>query len=266
MFPALTESMLRRALRQKDLRVDGVRTGEDCLLEPGAVVSVYIDDRYLLPSIELCYEEDRFVVAVKPAGIAVEGPGGLAQCLGVQLGQEVYPAHRLDVPTHGLVMLAKSHAYEKILMDLFRSRELAKTYRCVVSGKPVNASAAGILETGLKKHPKSALVTVCALDAPGAKRAKTGYRVIKTTKKCSLLEVDLYTGRTHQIRVHMAHLGCPIIGDDKYGDREINRALKNPPLALCACKLTLFQKEGPLEDLYGRVFEMRPTFMKDWEN
>jgi 23S rRNA pseudouridine1911/1915/1917 synthase len=123
---------------------------------------------------------------------------------------------------------------------------LTKQYQCIVLGAPPKRQ--GIVETGLNKNPKTALVTVCAPHAPGAKIAKTGYSVLDTREGRSLLKIDLFTGRTHQIRVHMAYLGCPILGDDKYGDRMANRRYGADQLSLCASYLALHPQSGPLRD------------------
>lgn len=262
MFPALTESMLRRALRQRDLRVNGVRTGTDVCLHGGDIVEVYIDDRYLTPSVPVLYQDDRILVADKPAGIAVEGAGGLCALLAARLGAPLYPVHRLDVPTRGIVLMAKTPDCEKALLALFKDRMLTKQYQCIVLGAPPKRQ--GIVETGLNKNPKTALVTVCAPHAPGAKIAKTGYSVLDTREGRSLLKIDLFTGRTHQIRVHMAYLGCPILGDDKYGDRMANRRYGADQLSLCASYLALHPQSGPLRDLAGHVFKIDQPFEKEW--
>ena len=176
MFPALTESMLRRALRQKDLRVNGVKVGQDCALLPGDTVAVYIDDRFLFPSVPVLYEDEHILVADKPGGISVQGEGGVVTLLSNRQKSPVYPVHRLDVLTRGILVLAKNRADEAALLDVFRDRELEKQYQCIVVGKPPKQK--DMVETYLLKDAKTAKVRVCAPNAPGAKLSRTGYQVL----------------------------------------------------------------------------------------
>ena len=251
MFPALTESMLCRALRQKDVRVDGVRVNSDRLLVPGNEVAVYIDDRYLFPSIPCLYQDAHLMVVNKPAGIPVTGERSVESLLRASFG-EVFPVHRLDVPTSGLLVLAKTAAAKEALEAAFRERRIEKTYSCVTVGKPPKAK--GHLETYLLKDSKNAFVRVVDAPGRGAVLAVTDYELMRANGPTSRVQVRIHTGRTHQIRVHMAYLGCPILGDDKYGDREANRRLGAKRLYLCASRLRFLHMPPPLDALTGRTF------------
>ena len=144
------------------------------------------------------------------------------------------------------------------LEDVFRRRLVEKTYQCQVVGRPPKNS--GHIENFLFKDAKSAKVFVCEKPEKGALLAVTDYELVKAEGPTSLLRVRIYTGRTHQIRVHMAYLGCPVLGDDKYGDRDANRRLGAKRLCLCACRLRFPALPAPLEGLSGAAFEIEPTF------
>ena len=133
---------------------------------------------------------------------------------------EVYPVHRLDANTQGLVLLARTRAMQAELESLFYTHEVKKLYHAVVLGRP---KARGSLVHYGKKDAAGAVMRLCGEEEPGAQRMSLDYRVLAAGEGCSLVEIDLHTGRTHQIRVQMAAMGHPVLGDDKYGDREANR-------------------------------------------
>lgn len=256
MFPSLTEAMLRRALRQRDFRVNGARTGEDVKLYPGDELAVYIDERYLAPSVEVVWHDARVAVINKPSGMEYDEAVAIAA---TALGAEnVYPVHRLDAATCGLLAMALDKAAEEALLAAFRARRVDKTYRCVVKGAPPKDAA--LIKNYLRKDAGAGRVDVFDRPTPGALTAISEYKVIKTRGRVSLLSIRLHTGRTHQIRAQMAHLGCPVLGDDKYGDREFNRAMDCRRLRLCSCALKLHFPEGELAYLDGRSFEISAPF------
>lgn len=128
-------------------------------------------------------------------------------------------ANRLDRNTSGLVLAGKTLAGQQFLSEVLRTRDARKTYHCVVLGE---VSEEATKKAYLTKDPATNLVTIHATEYPGSKEIRTRFRPIKTNGSITLLEVDLLTGRTHQIRAHMAYLGHPVIGDVKYGDDAAN--------------------------------------------
>ena len=169
-----------------------------------------------------------------------------------------FPAacHRLDNQTSGLCLFAKNRQAWEILGDVFRERRLEKYYECLVRGIPKPARA----ECGawLVKDARAARVRVLDHPAPGAKAIATGYETLEAGP-VSRLRVHLMTGRTHQIRAHLAALGHPILGDDVYGDRMWNREKKTRSLKLCAVSLRL-NTRGAMPQLDGKFFQIRAPF------
>ena len=264
MLPDVPEYALREAFQKKDVKVNGQRVGMDALVVPGAEVKIYtrdLENKQLL--IQIVYEDENVLVVFKPAGISCEldAKGGrtLTQMLLLQkpeLKVEPLLCHRLDNPTEGLIILAKTDTAQTELQDAFRSRRIHKEYTCVVLGTPVPAHA--ILEHYLVKDAKRAKVRVIPHESLEAKRIVTEYTVIQKGE-CGRLKICLHTGRTHQIRAHMAFIGHPVLGDDQYGDREANKYYKARRLMLCSTKLS-FELDGQLSYLNQLNLYCQPTF------
>ena len=152
------------------------------------------------------------------------------------------------------MICAKTAEALRILNERIKERELEKRYLCVVHGKPKPAE--GLIENFLRRDEKRKQVTLHKTRVPGAKTAKTRYRTLASNGKLSLVECELLTGRTHQIRAHMASIGCPLLGDGKYGTNELNRPYRENGQLLYAYSLTFHFEEdaGALAYLNGRTF------------
>jgi len=261
------EYALREAFQKKDVKVDGKRVGMDAMLVPGSEVRIYTRD--LVPKvvkIPILHEDEHLLVAVKPAGISCEADakGGrtLPEILYAQMKHEKPDAavpllcHRLDNPTAGLIVLAKSEDVQAELQDAFRSHRIHKEYTCLVRGTPEPSHA--LLQHWLYKDAQNARVRVVPQERRGAKSIATEYFVLQSGE-CARLRILLHTGRTHQIRAHMAFIGHPLLGDDQYGDRDFNRLHKCRKLMLCATRLS-FDLQGRFAYLNERVFTCKPDF------
>jgi 23S rRNA pseudouridine955/2504/2580 synthase len=168
-----------------------------------------------LKRITVLFEDEDCIILNKPAGLAVQGGEGVGASLDTILAEEWSPrpllVHRLDRDTSGLILTAKNREAAARFSALFAGRGIAKYYLAVVRGRP--QADQGVIRLDL--------------DIRGEKKAaETGFRRISGDGDHSLLELELGTGRMHQIRRHLAQTGVPILGDDKYGDFALNRELR----------------------------------------
>ena len=193
-----------------------------------------------LPAFRACsavYEDGDMLVVDKNPGTEVETD--LVSELSA-ITDPLYPVHRLDANTVGLVVLAKTEAAEGELLDAFARHDTGKVYHAVLVGMPDKREGT-LIHYGLKDEEK-AFVRLVPKDTPGAQRMELRYRILEARGGLSKAEIQLMTGRTHQIRVQMAALGCPVLGDDKYGDREANKRYRQKRQLLLAKRLTVFGK------------------------
>lgn len=167
-----------------------------------------------MKDIPIIYEDEGILIVNKPCGIPVQGGEGitvtLLDILARQCGQPVYPVHRLDKDTAGLLVIAKNSKFASEYTRLFADGALRKTYQAVCFNQPPNNSGVIVASVGKKGSEKP---------------SETRYRLLGSANGASLLELELGTGRMHQIRVHLASIGTPVIADDKYGDFTKNKAV-----------------------------------------
>ncbi len=255
-FPMAAESELRSSLKRRDIRVNGLRVSENVPLHSDDLVVWYT--AWSAPELPIVYEDEQIIIINKPAGISTdmqEDGAFSVEEWGRERGASL--VHRLDQQTSGLLALARGEGAREALDEAVRRRQLTKTYHCIVIGAPEKRH--DLLRAYLVKDAKRALVTVSDVPGPFAKEIVTEYDVAEAGGGLSLLRVTLHTGRTHQIRAHMAFIGCPLLGDDKYGSREHNRRYRARRLMLCATGLC-FHTEGRLAYLSGRCFDIAPPF------
>lgn len=193
-----------------------------------------------LPAFRVCsavYEDEDMLVVDKEPGTEVETD--LLSELSA-ISSPLYPVHRLDANTMGLVALAKNESAEADLLDAFARHDTGKVYEAILVGVP-QQRAGTLVHYGLKDEARS-FMRLVPKDTPGALRMELSYRITEVRGGLSKAEIQLMTGRTHQIRVQMAALGCPVLGDDKYGDREANKRLRQKRQLLVAKRLTIAGK------------------------
>ena len=249
-FSLLPESALRSAFLARDVKMNGVRCNGETMVRPGAEITIFTPCRAELPVI---FENERLLAIDKPAGISCDADayGSITVLDWARMhaagAYEPRMCHRLDNRTSGLTVLAKDDQTERALLNMFASHAGNKTYACLVRGTPEPARARRV--AWLRKDARRARVQILQREAAGAKPIETVYQVMRSGP-VSLLRVTLLTGRTHQIRAHMAALGHPVLGDDQYGDREFNRKWGNGALMLRSVELTL-QTQGEILDIDG---------------
>ena len=252
---------------RRDVKLDGRRIPREEKARAGQELKIYLpDDGEEQSLMQVVYEDGDVLLVNKPAGISVEpdGKGGvtLTELCARHVretdtaAEEPAACHRLDNQTSGLCLFAKNQRALEILQDTFRKREMDKYYECLVRGipKPPRAEC----RAWLVKDAKAGRVQVTDHPVPEGKPILTGYETPEAGP-VSRLRVHLMTGRTHQIRAHLAALGHPILGDDVYGDRKWNREKKARTLRLCAVSLRL-DTGGALPGLDGKEFSIPAPF------
>ena len=260
-FPSLSNSLFYKTLRKKDIRINDLRISENVILHTGDNVKIYISDEFLSPAIQkkinVIYEDSNIIIADKPAQIEVVGNNSLTALLKSQLNlQYLEPCHRLDRNTTGLILFAKNQEALNILLDKFKNHEIEKHYIAMVYGIPKDRVKT--LQAYLFKDNKKSQVYISEVAKKGYVPITTKYAILSTNKgkNYSVLDVELLTGKTHQIRAHLAYIGYPIIGDGKYGKNEINKRFGAKTQRLCSYKLKFaFKTDSTLLNyLNGKEF------------
>ncbi len=293
-FPAIPASLMYKSIRTKNIKVNRKRCTPDQKLCEGDLVDIWLKDEFFVQPphkydftqasdrIDVVYEDENVLIVNKPQGLIVHQDEQYeSDTLIFRIQKYLYnkgeynpddehsfaPAlvNRIDRNTSGMVISAKNAAALRILNAKMKSREIHKKYLCIVCGRPNPPEAT--LEGYLEKNESQNRVYIETKRSATGKTIRTHYKVLDTVGQFSLVEVDLLTGRTHQIRAHMASIGHPLLGDGKYGTNKINRGSGYSKQVLCSYQLTFaFTTDAEeLNYLSGKRFELEDIpFVKDF--
>jgi len=262
-FPLISKNLFYTYLRKKCFKINGihVRTGKE-VLQADDLLSFFVDDKYFAKgsqresAIEILFEDEQMMVANKPEGLLSHPDEKLheedlltvlAKEKGVPFGTYSL-ANRLDFNTSGLIIIGKNPLITRALNDAAMRDQIKKYYRCLVVGyleKPKDE-----LHAWLLKDEVSALVRISNVFLPKSQEIITKYQVLDEGNGLSLLEIELLTGKTHQIRAHFAAIDHPVLGDPLYGNERLNKRFGVAKQALWASKLT-FAISDPQSPLFG---------------
>lgn len=294
-FPNLPQAMMYKSIRKKDIKLNGKRCEISTRLQEGDRLTMYLKDEFFQTApkeydflkaplkLEIVYEDENLLLLDKKPGLIVHPDEtyhfdsliARVQHYLYQKGEynpeaenAFAPAliNRIDRNTGGIVMAAKNAETLRIMNQKVKDRELQKRYLCIVYGRMEQPEA--LLTGYLEKNEAQNRVYISQKPSPGAKSIRTRYRVLEEKSKFSLLEVELLTGRTHQIRAHLASVGHPLAGDGKYGTNAVNRETGFRFQALYSYKLkfTFTTPAGILEYLNGREATAKEVwFLKEFE-
>ena len=291
--PALPEALLNKYIRLKRIKVNGGRAKNDTRLNTGDTVEAYINDEFFIEqkpkydflgasnNVNIVYEDENIIIADKPQGLLSHPDGNeFSDTLIGRIQKYLYNkgeynpeksgtfapalANRIDRNTAGLVLAAKNAEALRILCDKIKSREIDKRYLAVIHGVPKRKTAT--LEGFLEKNEAKNKVYLSNKKTDSNLTVKTRYRVLASKGGLTLIEVELLTGRTHQIRAHMASIGHPLLGDGKYGKLAADKKLGFNKQALYSYKLTFnfVSDAGVLNYLAGKTVAVKDVyFAKD---
>ncbi len=239
---------VQKLYKKKDVRLDGRKLSQDEYAFAGQEIVVYCESE---PTrrFEIFYEDDNIAVVNKGQEIEVQGDNSVEQQLGYKA------VHRIDRNTKGLVVFAKNKETEKALLSAFKKRMVQKKYIAEVVGHTDFRGEKHVAY--LLKDSEKAQVKIFNKRVKGAVEIETVFKTIKSTNSSSLVEAELITGKTHQIRAHLAFLGHAIIGDGKYGKNEDNKKFKQRYQNLTCYFLKLGGLSEELSYLNGMVFELK---------
>ena len=259
----LSDNLFFKTLRKRDIKINGKRVSQNINVFEKDEILIYIPDEMLEKNIniETIYEDKNILLINKPKNIEVTGKQSLTEIIHnqyINCGFLPMPCHRLDRNTSGLILYAKNQEALDILLKKFKQHEIEKHYRALVYGIPKENSKK--MEAYLFKDRKKSLVYISDNYKEGYSKIITSYTLLETyPNNTSLLDVQIETGKTHQIRAHLAHIGCPIIGDGKYGVNEINKKFKEryQKLISYSLKFNFKTDSGLLNYLNNKVFKIK---------
>lgn len=284
-FKTMPKSLMYKYLRTKYIKLNGKKVQPDVFLNEGDVLTLYIRDEFFDikkdydflkagKELSIVYEDENIILIDKKVGVICHQDNRYdADALNLRVLRYLYEKHeydpeadksftpalcnRIDRNTGGIVIAAKNAEALRVMNQKIRDNELQKYYLCIVKGCPKPKHA--VLTAYHFKDESTNTVTISDKPQERYKKIITEYTVIKPSSALSVCEVLLHTGRTHQIRAHMAYIGHPLLGDEKYGDRKLNLRYHMKRQALYSYKLrfSFTTPAGCLNNLNGQTFEVK---------
>lgn len=293
-FKTMPKKMAYMYIRKKCVKVNGKKATPEVMLKENDLLTFYIKDEFFdniqeenyeflkaPKTLKIIYEDENIILLDKKPGVIVHQDKSYHfDCLLLRLQHYLYdngeynpkeencfaPAlvNRIDRNTGGIVIGAKNAESLRILNQKMKDRELHKFYLCLLINRPKKDNA--ILSDYLIKNEKTNKVTVLRNEKQGAKKILTKYSVQETNNNLTLCEVELLTGRTHQIRAHMSSIGCPILGDNKYGNKKLNQKYSLSKQCLYSYKLAFdfTTDSGILSYLDKKEFSTNDIWFMDY--
>ena len=284
-FKTMPKSLMYKYLRTKYIKLNGKKVQPDVFLNEGDVLTLYIRDEFFETKkdydflkagkeLSIVYEDENIILIDKKVGVICHQDNRYdADALNLRVLRYLYEKHeydpeadksftpalcnRIDRNTGGIVIAAKNAEALRVMNQKIRDNELQKYYLCIVKGCPKPKHA--VLTAYHFKDESNNTVTISDKPQEGYKKIITEYTVIKPSSALSVCEVLLHTGRTHQIRAHMAYIGHPLLGDEKYGDKKLNvkHHMKRQALYSYKLKFAFTTPAGCLNNLNGQTFEVK---------
>lgn len=289
----LPTSILYKSFRNKRIKINGKHADAEARICVGDLIELYINDEFFAqdtkkaplkkqihqPILQVIFEDENIAALYKPAHLLCHsdrtGDANMVDAFCAYLTQSgAYHAetenafapalcNRLDRGTEGLVLAAKNYAALRDMNEIIRQNLLCKHYLCITVGAP----PCGTHKAYLQHREKDNKVTVRISDAPGYKEIQTGVEILAQKGPFCLCKIDLITGRTHQIRAHLAFLGTPVLGDIKYGNRKMNARCHVETQALCAAEISFraIPSENTLSYLSGQTIALsKPQILQQF--
>ena len=284
-FKTMPKSLMYKYLRTKYIKLNGKKVQPDVFLNEGDVLTLYIRDEFFDikkdydflkagKELSIVYEDENIILIDKKVGVICHQDNRYdADALNLRVLRYLYEKHeydpeadksftpalcnRIDRNTGGIVIAAKNAEALRVMNQKIRDNELQKYYLCIVKGCPKPKHA--VLTAYHFKDESNNTVTISDKPQEGYKKIITEYTVIKPSSALSVCEVLLHTGRTHQIRAHMAYIGHPLLGDEKYGDKKLNvkHHMKRQALYSYKLRFSFTTPAGCLNNLNGQTFEVK---------
>lgn len=259
--PSLNYQTLNKLLRKKDIRINDKKIKENQMVNCGDKITIFLPQKKQ-QTLQIVFESKNILIVFKPQGLEVTKQDKVfedSDCV-EDIFDGFYACHRLDKNTEGLLVLAKNINARDIMFDLFKNHKIKKYYKAIAFGK-INKNGENFIDYHKKENNK---IYIYSKKQEDTTKILTNYKVLQTKDDLSLLDIELLTGKTHQIRAQLAHHNIYILGDERYGEKQVNKQYKQKKQLLCAYKLVFEDMPTEFLDLKNKTIITEPTFIKKY--